>query len=208
VKRGRPRSLTEEQIVQAALRLAGSGHLEDVSMRSLAQELGVPVMTMYNYVANKEALYELVSDHVLRPVRVPPPEEGSWEERLWQLERDARCAMGKYPGVNFHRRGDISPEAARLTDGVMSILASAGFDPAAARLAFATLFTFMIGQIELDSFEETSSTAATVESVTGRTNVWRDEVFEFGFAAVIEGLKAMLDRHGPRVPVARKRRPR
>jgi hypothetical protein len=47
----------------------------------------------------------------------------------------------------------------------MSILASAGFDPAAARLAFANLFTFMIGQIELDSFEETSSTAATVESV-------------------------------------------
>jgi hypothetical protein len=38
----------------------------------------------------------------------------------------------------------------------------------------------MIGQIELDSFEETSSTAATVESVTGGNNMWRDEVFEFG----------------------------
>jgi len=199
--------LTEEQIVEAAMRLARAGHLEDVSMRSLAQELGVPVMTIYNYVPNKEALYELVSDHVLRPVRIPPPEEGPWEERLWQLERDARQAMRKYPGVNFHQRGGVSPEAARLTDGVMSILASAGFDPTAARLAFATLFTFMIGQIELDCFEEDSSTAATVESVTGATNLSPDEVFEFGFAAVIEGLKIMVDRYR-RAAVPRKKRRR
>jgi AcrR family transcriptional regulator len=197
--------LTEEQIVEAALELAGAGHLEDVSMRSLAQALEVPVMTIYNYVPNKEALYDLVSDHVLRPVRVPSPDKGPWEERLWHLERDARLAMRKYPGVNFQRRGGVSPEAARLTDGVMSILASAGFDPTAARLAFATLFTFMIGQIELDSLEEDSSSAATVESVTGATHLSRDEGFEFGFAAVIEGLKIMLDRHRP-VDMARKRR--
>ena len=198
--------LTEEQIVEAALELAGAGHLDDVSMRSLAQELGVPVMTIYNYVPNKEALYELVSDHVLRPVRVPSPEKGPWEERLWHLERDARLAMRKYPGVNFHRRGGVSPEAARLTAGVMSILASAGFGPSDARLAFATLFTFMIGQIELDSLEADSSSAATVESVTGATQLSRDEVFEVGFAAVIEGLKIMLDRHRPGVERARKRR--
>jgi AcrR family transcriptional regulator len=93
--------LTEEQIVQTALRLAGARHLEGVSMRSLAQGLGVPVMTMCNDAANKDALYEVVSDHVLRRVRVPPPEEGSSDERLWQLERDTRCAMDKYPGVNL-----------------------------------------------------------------------------------------------------------
>ena len=40
-------------------------------MRTLAQELGVPVMTIYNYVANKDALYELVLNHVLRSIRVP-----------------------------------------------------------------------------------------------------------------------------------------
>ena len=62
-------------------------------MRALAQELGVPVMTIYNYVPNKDALYELVMNSVLRQVRVPPPEDGAWEERLKQLERDARSAL-------------------------------------------------------------------------------------------------------------------
>src|SRR5579862_2231836 len=87
-KRGRPRLLTEEIVVQAAMQLARASHLEDVSMRALAQELGVPVMTLYSYVPNKEALNELVSDYVLRGVSIPGPDQGSWEERLRQLERD------------------------------------------------------------------------------------------------------------------------
>src|SRR5579862_7132479 len=101
-KRGRPRLLDDGRIVEAALKLAEEkGRLENVSMRALAQDLGVPVMTIYNYVQNREALYELVIDHVLRPVRVPLPEEGSWEDRIRQLERDARRAVGQYPGVSF-----------------------------------------------------------------------------------------------------------
>src|SRR5215472_2439244 len=73
-RRGRPRSLTEQRIVAAALKLSADGWLEDLSMRALAAELSVPVMTLYNYVPSKDALQELVLNHVLRPVRVPPPD--------------------------------------------------------------------------------------------------------------------------------------
>ena len=72
--RGRPRSLKTEQIVEAALEADRRMGSTKISMRSLANELGVPVMTIYNYVASKEALNELVVDHALRPVSVPPPE--------------------------------------------------------------------------------------------------------------------------------------
>ena len=87
------------------MHLASSVRLENVSMRALAQELGVPVMTIYNYVANKDALYELVVNHVLRPVRVPPPDAGTWEERVKQLERDVRSSMAVLPGLTLDRRG-------------------------------------------------------------------------------------------------------
>jgi AcrR family transcriptional regulator len=184
--------LTEDQIVQAALKLAGRARLEDVSMRSLAQELGVPVMTIYNYVANKETLLELVTDHVLRPVRVPPPDGGTWEDRLRSVERDVRSAMSQYPGVSFNQRGRIPAEATRLTDGVLAILEEAGFDATSAKLAFATLFTFMIGQLEVDTLDERSVPTTTINSVTNSTNLSRDDVFEFGFGAVLKGLKAVL----------------
>jgi AcrR family transcriptional regulator len=181
--------------VDAALRLARPVGLERVSMRALAQELGVPVMTVYNYVPNKDALYALVTDVVLGSVRVPTADEGTWEERLKQLERDARAALARHPGVSLDRRRD-SAEGQRLADGVQSILADAGFAPAEVALAFATLFTFMIGQIDVDlDVEATGGPAAeAVHSAARASTLDRDEIFEFGFDAVLEGLKLKLGR--------------
>lgn len=172
-------------------------------MRQLAGELGVPVMTIYNYVPNKEALYDLVVSAVLRDVRIPSPDEGTWEERLKQLERDARSALAGFRGLSVDR-GD-STEGGRLADGVMSILASAGFTPTEAALAFATLFTFMIGQIDVDVeiAEAGGPAAAAVQGAAQATRTTPDEIFEFGFDAVIEGLKVKL---GPRPPKTRTNR--
>jgi AcrR family transcriptional regulator len=155
-------------------------------MRSLAHELGVPVMTIYNYVANKDALYELVLNHVLRSVAVPRPDAGTWEERLKQLERDARTALAAFPGLSFDRRE--SSEGARLAEGVIAILASAGFTSTEASLAFAALFTFMVGQIDVDVDVAGAGgpAAAAVESTAQATKLSRDEIFEFGFDALIE----------------------
>jgi TetR/AcrR family transcriptional regulator, tetracycline repressor protein len=188
-------------VVEAAMRLARDSHLEDVSMRALAKDLGVPVMTLYSYVPNKEALNELVSDHVLRAVRVPDPDTGSWEERLRRLERDARHAMAQYPGVKFSQRGGVPPEAARLTGGVLSILKDGGFTPAQARRAFAALFTLMIGQIEIDVVHhENAAMAATMESVTESIDLSPDDAFEFALNALIEGLKVLLTEGHPGPP--------
>jgi len=176
------------------VRLARSQRLERVSMRAVAAELGVPVMTIYNYVPNSEALHDLMAGSVLRRVRVPTPDEGTWEERLKQLERDARTALADFPGLSFDRSD--STEGARLAEGVMSILAGAGFSAADAALAFAALFTFMIGQLDVDvELAEAVGPAATAvldaAAVTGMTP---DEIYEFGFDAVIEGLKSKLRR--------------
>jgi AcrR family transcriptional regulator len=184
--------LSEQVIVEAAVKLATSMRLENVSMRGLAQELGVPVMTIYNYVPNKDALYDLVVSSVLRDVRVPSPEEGTWEERLKQLERDARRAVAEIPGLSLDRGDSI--EGARLADGVMSILASAGFSADEASLAFAILFTFMVGQIDVDveMAEGAGPVAAAIQGAAQVTRMTPDEIYEFGFDAVIEGLKAKL----------------
>jgi len=194
-KRGRPRSLTEEQIVDAAVHLARSVRLENVTMRELAHELGVPVMTIYGYVANKDALYELVVNHTLTSVRVPERGEGTWEERLKQLERGARRAMSELPGLSLDRRD--STEGRRLAQGVMAILDDAGFSPEEALLAFAALFTFMVGQIDVDvDIAGVGGPAAqAVQAAAEVTDLSRDDIFEFGFDALIEGLKAKL---GPR----------
>ena len=163
-------------------------------MREIAGQLGVPVMTLYNYVASKDALHVLVLDHVLRPVPVPSPDAGPWDERIRQLERDARRAMAKHPGLSLMRHGLESSEAARLTDGVTSILAEGGFSPADTARAVAALYAVTLGQLEIDAIAVVSGGAveASFETATGPAHFSRDELFDFGLDVVIEGLKAVL----------------
>jgi AcrR family transcriptional regulator len=193
-KRGRPPLLTDGQIVDAVLKLVAEARFEDVSMRAVANELGTSVMTLYNYVPSKDALHDLVVNHVLRPVRVPGPEEGTWEERISQLERDARRVLAAHPGMSLQGRRDAAPEqSVRLAEGVLSILASGGFGPDEAALIFTTIYTFVAGQLELDARQSRiGQIEATLAGVMEPAGLSREAAFDFGLDAIIEGLKAKI----------------
>jgi TetR/AcrR family tetracycline transcriptional repressor len=193
--RGRPPSLSTDGVVQAALRLTREVGLENLTMRALARELGVPPMTIYHYAPSREYLHSLVVDDILSEIRVPGPKEGDWEERLRTLLHDARRVFAEHPGVSAHFGDGGSREGARLADGVLTILADGGFSPQSAVVCFTTLFTFMTGQIDLDAmshFVAPSVATATLENVTRSASFSREELFELGYEAVIEGLKRTL----------------
>jgi len=101
--------------------------------------------------------------------------------------------MVSWRGSTGHPRPGGSAEGARLAEGVLSILASAGFGQDEAALVFATLYTFVTGQLEVDATAELTGRAeATLDSVTSPAKLSRDKAFEFGLDAVIEGLKAKV----------------
>jgi AcrR family transcriptional regulator len=189
-RRGRPPSLSEGQIAEAAIELSNRVGLERLTMRGLAADLDVPVMTLYNYVANKQALFDLISDHLLRPVVIPDASTGTWDQRMRVLQRSTRAAVRRHIGLRSGTGVGQSTEAARLADGAMSILADAGFEPDQAELAFATLFTFMLGQIELDALMNAAED--TDGSVT--PSVERDRIFEFSFDVMLDGLERRFRR--------------
>lgn len=200
--RGRPPSLSEDDIVTAALRLTREVGLENLSMRALARALGVPPMTIYHYVTNKGSLHALVVDHILRDIAVPEADEASWEVRLIRLLTCARRVFAEHPGVSSRLGDPGTTEGTRLAKGVLAIFAEGGFSPDAAVICFATLFTFMTGQIDLDAMADaivSRAPTSTLEGVTRSTRFSRDELFESGCHAVIEGLKQTLlleDRGG------------
>ncbi|MEY9926439.1 AcrR family transcriptional regulator [Catenulispora sp. GP43] len=57
-------TLTHEQIAEAAVALADAEGLDAVSMRRLAERLGVATMALYRYVDSKDELLELMTDAV------------------------------------------------------------------------------------------------------------------------------------------------
>ena len=87
-------------------------------MRAVARHLDVAPMTVYGYVANKEALHALVIDRILSQVRVPEPDERPWEQRLRHLVCDARrilidvCFVALFTYVT----GNVDPTNTSVAD--------------------------------------------------------------------------------------------
>jgi AcrR family transcriptional regulator len=165
-------------------------------MRELADALGVRAMTIYNYVPNKAALFELVQNKLLARIEVPPPEAGTWDVRVRILQRDARAVVADHVGIRLGSGLGRSAEAARLADGVRDILSSAGFESEDLSFAFTTLFTFMLGQVEVDALAKEAELAQDVDlpMPSGIHAPGRDAAFEYAFDVLIAGLRTKLPK--------------
>ena len=65
--------LNRERVLQAAVALADESGIGAVSMRRLAQELGVVPMALYKHVADKEELLNGMVDTVIEEIDPPDP---------------------------------------------------------------------------------------------------------------------------------------
>ena len=68
----RPRvPLRKDRVLRAAIALADRGGIEALSMRKLAQEVGVEPMSLYNHVRDKEDVLDGIVDVVISEIEVP-----------------------------------------------------------------------------------------------------------------------------------------
>ncbi len=129
--------LTRDRIVKSALGLARHEGLSGVSMRKLAQELGVEAMSLYHHVPNKRALLVLMADRSLASLEPADPAL-PWTERLVKLLDDIFRAGVENPAmISVLASQELDPtdldapefSALALIESVLSILAESGLDP-------------------------------------------------------------------------------
>src|SRR5581483_10248073 len=84
--------LTRQRVVAAAIELADREGIESISMRRLAQELGVEAMSLYTHVRNKNDLLDGMADAVISeiPLSAGGPD---WKTPLRQMVFAARGVM-------------------------------------------------------------------------------------------------------------------
>src|SRR4051794_41834885 len=73
---GRPR-LSRDRVLRAALSVADAGGLGSLTIRSLADKLGVKPMSVYYHVANKDEILAALVDIVFAEIQLPAP-GGNW----------------------------------------------------------------------------------------------------------------------------------
>lgn len=95
--RGPKPALTVERIVQAAIEIADVEGLAALSMRRVAERLGVGAMSLYTYVPGKAELLDLMLDRVSGETARPENVPGGWRARLALIARENWALLHRHP---------------------------------------------------------------------------------------------------------------
>ena len=134
-KRGRPKQLTRETIVEAAARFRQS----ELNLNNLAKALEVTPQSLYHYFPSIKAIDESVAEFVAESV--PSPDPGlCWQDyfrqslllfREWVVLNKYPVVRGyQSPGLSAFRVGDRPSEALlRRFDAFLGVFIRDGFTP-------------------------------------------------------------------------------
>jgi len=121
-------TVTRGQVVRAALALLDEGGIDGLTMRRVAERLGVQAAALYNHVRDKRELLALLADAICGEVRVPDAHL-SWREQLEALAWDYRRVLLSHRDAArvLADTPPVGPQRLRVIEHVLDALRRAGF---------------------------------------------------------------------------------
>jgi AcrR family transcriptional regulator len=135
------------EIVAAAVRIADAEGLEAVSMRRLADELGVATMTPYTHVAGKDELLDLMRDAVAAEMLLPEPLPEDWRTALRAIAHKTKDALEAHPWTldATSRRPRARINRLRHVEQSVSIMVRLHVDPPTGRAILMSIDDYVTG---------------------------------------------------------------
>lgn len=120
--------LNRGRVLEAAVALADEAGLEALSMRRLAEDLGVVPMALYKHVANKDELLDGMVDVVIGEI-APVAARAGWKNAVRLRVLSARQALLRHPWARqaLETRTNRTPAVLQYTDEVIGIFLAGGF---------------------------------------------------------------------------------
>jgi AcrR family transcriptional regulator len=115
-------------VLRGGVALADELGIDALSMRTLAEKLGVVPMALYKHVANKEALLDGMVDVVV--AEIDPPVDGTdWKTAVRQRVLSARRSLRRHPwaAAVLESRTHPSPAVLAYIDSMIGMLRAGGF---------------------------------------------------------------------------------
>jgi AcrR family transcriptional regulator len=209
------RGVTRQAVAQAAADLVARDGLEALSVRKVAERLGVWPTTVMHHAGGRDGLVALLIEHLAAGISTDL--RGNWRSRLAQLGNEIRRVALAHPGLAYEllRSDPSGPQALRLAEAILDALEEAGVDDDVAQDAYDLFLTYVLGsagrqttavaatyweefETALDQGEPDSYPALRRAAASGMT---RDDDTRFA-----GGLELVLDAIAGRVPRAKPRR--
>ncbi|MEI9939206.1 MAG: TetR/AcrR family transcriptional regulator [Pseudomonadota bacterium] len=146
-RRGGPakQPLSRDLIVVEALSQLKAGGLKGMSLRKIAAALDTGPASLYAYVEDLDALYALVLDRALADVDTRVNAKAGWRDRLFRVLESYARTLSASPGLAQLAFGRIAigPNAMRITETLLALLAEGGVDLATAAWAVDLLVLYV-----------------------------------------------------------------
>ena len=139
-----------EEIAAAGLELVDSQGADALTMRAVADALGVSTMGLYHYVANKSALIELLIERAHSERPIPAPRNNDWRDDLVALATWIRDTTRAHPAIQGLSADDHqwTPSMLVLGEHWMSVWHRSGLDFDCASRAASASATAIIGFVK------------------------------------------------------------
>jgi AcrR family transcriptional regulator len=169
-RRGPRPGLSTERVTGAAIALADSDGLGSVTMRAVAQVLGVVPMSLYTYVPGKAELLDLMLDTAYQQMPRGDLSGLPWRERLAAVAQQNRDLFTQHPWI-----AEVSTSRPPLGPGLMakyehelSAFEGLGLDD----IEMDAALTFLLGFVQAAARSAAEANAARQDSAMSEEQWW------------------------------------
>src|SRR6185312_12102910 len=158
--------VTRERVLHAALELADEGGVEAVSMRKIADVLGVKAMSLYNHVANKDEVLDGMVDATYAEIAAPTP-GADWQTQVREIAVSAHEVFLRHPwAAGLQTSVKPGPGRLRYGDRLLGCFRDAGFSKQLTYHAYHIIESFILGYtsqvlayraVDTDQFEDVAA---------------------------------------------------
>jgi AcrR family transcriptional regulator len=138
--------LSRPRVLDGALAVADAEGVGSLTMRLLADHLGVKPMALYHHVANKGEILDGIVDLVFSEIELPST-SGAWRPEMRRRACSARRVLRRHPWAIalLQSRTHPGPATLRHHNAVIGSLRGAGFSVLQTAHAFALLDSYIYG---------------------------------------------------------------
>jgi AcrR family transcriptional regulator len=144
--RGPKPTLTHDRIAASAIEIADEHGFDAVSMRRLADRLGVAAMALYRYVSSKNDVFELMIDAAHAEITLPP--ESGWRTLARSYAEQMRAVGLRHPWLieSLARTPNaLTPSIVSIVEQALISVDGLGLDIDSMMAVFGTVTAFVRG---------------------------------------------------------------
>lgn len=185
--------------LNAALDIVREQGIEQLTMRKMAQHMGVSAMAVYKHFPNKDELLKAALDEFIARARVIPDSTLPWDEWIEQMAHrmfDALRSDARW--LSILGSTQAGPNAMLVTTTFIDKMQEAGFEPQQAFEAYLAVIHTLIGAVSIQAALDRSNQiiAADFSPLAGSGDVQElvgKKQIDISLPLVVQSLRVMLE---------------